>query len=100
MSGVGRSKVHDRPMPPWQVGRVTLLGDAAHLTPASGGNGAGTATLDAVRLSVRLAGVDQGRRDPISALDEYQHDLLERGNTAVEAGKRAMRLFVPVVGAR
>ncbi|KAB8182729.1 FAD-dependent oxidoreductase [Microbispora catharanthi] len=100
MSGVGRSKVHDRPMPPWQVGRVTLLGDAAHLTPASGGNGAGTAMLDAVRLSARLAEVDQGRRDLISALDEYQHELLERGNAAVEAGKRAMHMFVPAAGAR
>ncbi|MBB2748753.1 UNVERIFIED_ORG: hypothetical protein FHR35_008656 [Microbispora rosea subsp. rosea] len=56
------------------------------MTPASGGNGAGTAMPYGVH-----AEVDQGRRDLISALDEYQHDLLERGNTAVEAGKRARR---------
>ncbi|NUT44842.1 MAG: FAD-dependent monooxygenase [Thermoactinospora sp.] len=98
MSGVGRSKIYDRPMPPWPVGRTTLLGDAAHLTLASGGNGATTAMQDAVRLSALLAEVDQGRRDLLSALEEYQHDLLERGNAAVEVGKQALHRFVPAEG--
>ncbi|WP_125645830.1 NAD(P)/FAD-dependent oxidoreductase [Nonomuraea sp. WAC 01424] len=98
MSAMGRSKVFERPMPPWPVGRITLLGDAAHLTPASGGNGATTAMRDAVQLSARLAEVDQGRRDLLPALAEYQHDLLERGNAAVEAGKRAVPRFVPAGG--
>ncbi|WP_433237562.1 FAD-dependent oxidoreductase [Streptosporangium sp. CA-135522] len=98
MSGVGRSKIYDRPMPPWPVGRVTLLGDAAHLTLASGGNGANTAMQDAIRLSARLTEADQGRRDLISALQEYQHDLLERGNAAVEVGKQALHKFVPAGG--
>ncbi|GLY77418.1 monooxygenase [Actinoallomurus iriomotensis] len=95
MSAVGRSKVLDRPMPPWPVGRVTLLGDAAHLTLASGGNGANTAMQDAVRLSARLAEALEGERDLSSALGEYQRDLLERGNAAVEVGKRAAKRFVP-----
>jgi 2-polyprenyl-6-methoxyphenol hydroxylase-like FAD-dependent oxidoreductase len=96
MSAVGRSKVYDRPMPSWPVGRVTLLGDAAHLTLASGGNGAGTAMQDAVRLCARLAEAGRGERGLISALTEYQTDLLERGNAAVEAGKQAQKRFVPV----
>ncbi|MEV6157625.1 NAD(P)/FAD-dependent oxidoreductase [Nonomuraea sp. NPDC052129] len=95
MSAVGRSKVYDRPMPPWPVGRVTLLGDSAHLTLASGGNGANTAMQDAVRLSARLAEVHRGERDLISALGEYQDDLLERGNAAVRVGKEALKRFVP-----
>ncbi|GLY37786.1 monooxygenase [Amycolatopsis sp. NBRC 101858] len=95
MSGVGRSKVFDRPMPPWPVSRVTLLGDAAHQTLASGGNGAATAMQDAVRLSALLA--EAG--DLHQALEAYQHDLLERGNAAVEVGKQALRRFVPVSGA-
>ncbi|MEV6638734.1 NAD(P)/FAD-dependent oxidoreductase [Amycolatopsis sp. NPDC051371] len=94
MSAVGRSKVFDRPMPPWPVSRVTLLGDAAHQTLASGGNGAMTAMQDAVRLSALLA---EGR-DLLEALEHYQHDLLERGNAAVEVGKQALRRFVPVAG--
>jgi 2-polyprenyl-6-methoxyphenol hydroxylase-like FAD-dependent oxidoreductase len=85
-------------MPPWPVGRVTLLGDAAHLTLASGGNGATTAMQDAVRLSARLAEVDRGRWDLTSALQEYQHDLLERGNAAVEVGKQALHTFIPAAG--
>ncbi|MEV6859755.1 NAD(P)/FAD-dependent oxidoreductase [Streptosporangium subroseum] len=99
MSAVGRSKVYDRPMPSWPVGRVTLLGDAAHLTLASGGNGANTAMQDAVRLCARLAEVDRGERDLTSALGEYQDDLLERGNAAVEFGKEALKRFVPAASA-
>ncbi|MGW0803285.1 FAD-dependent oxidoreductase [Nonomuraea sp. NPDC002799] len=95
MSAVGRSKVYDRPMPSWPVGRVTLLGDAAHLTPASGGNGASTAMQDAVRLCARLEEVGRDERALTSALAEYQDDLLERGNAAVEAGKQAQQRFVP-----
>ncbi|MEU0796364.1 FAD-dependent oxidoreductase [Amycolatopsis sp. NPDC005961] len=96
LSAVGRSKVFDRPMPPWPVRRVTLLGDAAHQTLASGGNGAMTAMQDAVRLSARLAEAERGRQDLLQALAEYQRDLLDRGNAAVEAGKQALRRFVPV----
>lgn len=92
LSSVGRSKVFDRPMPPWPVSRVTLLGDAAHQTLASGGNGAMTAMQDAVRLSALLA----GEGDVHQALRDYQHDLLARGNAAVEAGKQAQHRFVPV----
>jgi 2-polyprenyl-6-methoxyphenol hydroxylase-like FAD-dependent oxidoreductase len=95
MSGVGRSKIYDRPMPSWPVGRVTLLGDAAHLTLASGGNGANTAMQDAVRLCARLAEVGRGERDLTAVLGEYQDDLLERGNAAVEFGKEALKRFVP-----
>ncbi|MEV5744676.1 hypothetical protein AB0L30_31850 [Microbispora rosea] len=39
-------------------------------------------------------------RDLVSALDDYRHDLLERGNAAVKAGKRAMHTFVPAAGAQ
>jgi 2-polyprenyl-6-methoxyphenol hydroxylase-like FAD-dependent oxidoreductase len=95
MAAVGRSKVLDRPLPAWEPGRVTLLGDAAHLTLASGGNGANTALQDAVRLAARLAEVDRGERDLTSALRAYQDDLLERGNAAVEYSKQAQRRFVP-----
>ncbi|MEU9830524.1 NAD(P)/FAD-dependent oxidoreductase [Streptosporangium sp. NPDC048047] len=99
MSAVGRSKVHDRPMPSWPVGRITLLGDAAHLTLASGGNGANTALQDAVRLCARLAEAGRGARALTSALEEYRDDLLERGNAAVAFGKEALKRFVPAAGA-
>ncbi|MGW0194622.1 hypothetical protein [Nonomuraea sp. NPDC003201] len=43
----------------------------------------------------RPAEVHRGERDLRSALTEYQADLLERGNAAVEHGKEAMKRFVP-----
>ncbi|HUR01424.1 MAG TPA: hypothetical protein VM347_02690, partial [Nonomuraea sp.] len=46
-------------------------------------------------LSARLAEVDRGERDLTSALGEYQADLLDRGNAAVEHGKEALKRFVP-----
>ncbi|MEV5708888.1 NAD(P)/FAD-dependent oxidoreductase [Actinoallomurus sp. NPDC052274] len=99
MSGIGRSRVFDRPMPSWPVSRVTLLGDAAHLTLASGGNGANTAMWDAVLLAERLAEVERGERDLASALGEYQAGLLQRGNAAVEYSKENLKRFVPAQAA-
>ncbi|MFB9627696.1 FAD-dependent oxidoreductase [Nonomuraea helvata] len=95
MSAVGRAQVYDRPVPPWPADRITLLGDAAHLTLASGGNGANTAIQDALRLGDRLAEVHRGERDLRSALAEYQEDMLARGNAAVEYSKEALKRFVP-----
>lgn len=95
MSAIGRSRIYDRPTPPWPAGRVTLLGDAAHLTLASGGNGATTAIQDAVRLCARLDEVRRGESRLTSALAVYQAELLERGNAAVEFGKEALKRFVP-----
>jgi 2-polyprenyl-6-methoxyphenol hydroxylase-like FAD-dependent oxidoreductase len=54
-----------------------------------------TAIHDAVRLCARLAQVRRGERDLASAPAEYQADLLERGNAAVEFGKEALKMFVP-----
>lgn len=93
--GVGRAPVLDRPVEPWPASRVTLLGDAAHLTLASGGNGANTALVDAQRLSAALVAVDRGERDLLPALTAYQADMLERGNAAVEFSKEALKRFVP-----
>ncbi len=43
------------PLPTWDFGRVTLLGDAAHPMYPVGGNGASQATLDARVLARELA---------------------------------------------
>jgi 2-polyprenyl-6-methoxyphenol hydroxylase-like FAD-dependent oxidoreductase len=43
------------PLPFWTVGRVTLLGDAAHPMYPRGSNGAGQAILDAQALAAELA---------------------------------------------
>src|SRR5205823_10294927 len=43
------------PLPSWDFGRVTLLGDAAHPMHPVGGNGASQAILDARVLARELA---------------------------------------------
>jgi len=55
------------PLPHWTVGRVTLLGDAAHPMYPMGSNGAGQAILDAVALRECLC----DGSDPAEALAAY-----------------------------
>jgi len=94
-SAVGRAMVTDRPLEPWTAGRMTLLGDAAHLTLASGGNGANTAFRDAELLCRRLVQADRGELEVGAALEAYQREMLARGNAAVEHSKEALGRFLP-----
>jgi 2-polyprenyl-6-methoxyphenol hydroxylase-like FAD-dependent oxidoreductase len=65
--------VDQDPLPHWSVGRVTLLGDAAHPMYPRGSNGAGQAILDARCLADLLA---EGR-DPVAALKAYEKVRLD-----------------------
>jgi 5-methylphenazine-1-carboxylate 1-monooxygenase len=56
------------PLERWSVGRVTLLGDAAHPMYPIGSNGASQAILDAVALADALATIP----DPARALTHYE----------------------------
>lgn len=58
------------PLPRWQTGRVTLIGDAAHPMVPVGSNGAGQAMLDAHSLGTRLAET----ADIEAALATYEHE--------------------------
>jgi 2-polyprenyl-6-methoxyphenol hydroxylase-like FAD-dependent oxidoreductase len=94
-SAIGSAPLLDRPVTPWKAERVTLLGDAAHLTIASGGNGANTALRDAAALTQRLSAVRDGDEDLVATLRSYQTEMLEYGNAAVEFGKENQKNFVP-----
>ena len=59
--------VDQDPLPRWSLGRVTLLGDAAHPMVPRGSNGAGQAILDAACLAERFVGRGVGAE----ALAEY-----------------------------
>lgn len=54
----------------YRVGRVFLVGDAAHVHPPTGGQGLNTSVQDAYNLGWKLAAVVAGAPDPL--LDTYE----------------------------
>ena len=73
------------PLPSWDFGRVTLLGDAAHPMHPVGGNGASQAVLDARVLARELA------RQPSIEAAVAAYDLERRPATAavVQSNRQA-----------
>jgi len=67
------------PLPYWTLGRVTLLGDAAHPMYPRGSNGAGQAILDARAL----AGCLKRELDVPEALKAYETARLKAANELV-----------------
>jgi 2-polyprenyl-6-methoxyphenol hydroxylase-like FAD-dependent oxidoreductase len=79
------------PVDAWQPGPVTLLGDAIHTMPPSGGVGANTALQDAATLSSELL---SGGRPLIEAVAAYERVMLPRGFDTIEHSLRlAGRMF-------
>jgi 3-(3-hydroxy-phenyl)propionate hydroxylase len=62
---------HERHAAQWRVGRIFLLGDAAHLMPAFAGAGMTAAIRDCANLVWKVKAVLDGRADQ-SILDSYQ----------------------------
>lgn len=69
------------PVPAWEPSRVTLLGDAVHAVPATGGLGGNAALCDARRLTQVLA---PGPADLVAAVGAYEADLREHGTATIE----------------
>ncbi|WP_046731398.1 FAD-dependent monooxygenase [Streptomyces humi] len=61
----------ERQCPRYRVGRVFLVGDAAHVHSPAGGMGLNTSIQDSANLSWKLAAVQRGRA-PDTLLDSYQ----------------------------
>jgi 2-polyprenyl-6-methoxyphenol hydroxylase-like FAD-dependent oxidoreductase len=68
-------------IPAWAPSRVTLLGDAVHAVPATGGLGGNAALRDARRLTQALAGRPA---DLVAAVGAYEADLREHGTATIE----------------
>lgn len=79
------------PVAPWATSRVTLLGDALHNMTPFRGIGANTALRDAVLLRDVLVGVDKGERDVLSALADYEREMIGYGFDAVRASLANMK---------
>jgi 2-polyprenyl-6-methoxyphenol hydroxylase-like FAD-dependent oxidoreductase len=83
-----QTDIYDRPpLRRWSVGRVTLLGDAAHPMTPSQGQGACQALEDAVALGRSL----EGGRDVRDALRAYERARLRRANRVVTLSRQGSR---------
>ena len=79
IKSISNYNVHQRVADTFRVGRVVLLGDAAHINNPSGGMGMNSGIHDAYNLAPKLAAVLGGESD--SLLDEYSQ---ERRQVALE----------------
>ena len=77
------------PVPGWEPGRVTLLGDAIHAMSPARGSGANTALQDAGVLCRALAGAAPGRPALIAAIGDYETQMRAYGFAAVQASREA-----------
>lgn len=83
-----RNDIHDRPpLKRWSVGRITLLGDAAHPMTPNLGQGACQAIEDAVVLAEELAGATPGSIP--AALQRYDARRIPRTSRVVAASRQA-----------
>ena len=94
-----RQDIYDlKPVQSWGEGRVTLLGDAAHATTPTLGQGGCMAIEDAVVLARSLTQYD----DVPAALQQYAAQRRSRANGIVRSARRQGFLYHganPIVGA-
>lgn len=77
---------------PWESTNVTLLGDAVHAMPPTGGLGGNAALRDASLLCRKLVAVDRGEAALLPAVHEFEAEMVEYGFAAVDSAMRTMRL--------
>jgi 2-polyprenyl-6-methoxyphenol hydroxylase-like FAD-dependent oxidoreductase len=89
------------PVRPWKPGNVTLIGDAVHLMTPGRGIGANTALRDAELLTRKLTEAHHGK-DLLTAIGEYEQEMVKYGFEAVLASREQMdgngALHKPVIG--
>jgi 2-polyprenyl-6-methoxyphenol hydroxylase-like FAD-dependent oxidoreductase len=73
---------------PWAPGPVTLLGDAIHTMPPTGGVGANTALQDAATLAGELLAAASGARSAAEGVAAYERVMLPRGFDTIDASLR------------
>jgi 2-polyprenyl-6-methoxyphenol hydroxylase-like FAD-dependent oxidoreductase len=82
------------PIAPWRTARITLLGDAIHSMTPYRGIGANVAIKDAARLKRALVAAQNGERDIVEAIHDYEAGMLDYGFRAVRNSLKAMHQTV------
>ncbi|MFS8099405.1 FAD-dependent monooxygenase [Lentzea alba] len=86
---------------PWKSSNVTMIGDSVHLMTPGRGIGANTALRDAELLCRKLTEASRGK-DLITAISEYEREMIEYGFEAVLASREQMdssgAVHKPVIG--
>ena len=87
-----RIRTSSVPIPVWQPSRVTVLGDAVHAMSPARGSGANTALQDAgllCRVLTETAPDGKDGKSLLAAIGEYEAQMREYGNAAIEASRKA-----------
>lgn len=85
---------HARIAEKWQVGRVFLIGDAAHLTPPYAGQGLNSGQRDAANFAWKAAAVVQGRAGP-GLLDTYETERRDHAWSLIRMAIQIGWVMVP-----
>lgn len=87
-------RFHARTVDRFSVGRVFLVGDAAHITPPFVGQGLVAGLRDATNLSWKLAWVLQGRADA-RILDSYDEERRPHAKAMINLARLMGKLVMP-----
>lgn len=85
---------HSRVAERFVVGRVALIGDAAHLSPPWIGQGLNAGLRDAGNLAWKLAGIVQGRLHP-SVLASYEQERQAHSKAMIDLADTFGALLMP-----
>lgn len=87
-------RFHARVAEKFKVGRVFLVGDAAHITPPFVGQGLVAGLRDVANLAWKLSWVCHGRAQP-SLLDTYDQERRPHAKAMINLAKMMGRLVMP-----
>jgi 3-(3-hydroxy-phenyl)propionate hydroxylase len=85
---------HARMATRWKIGRVSLHGDAAHLTPPFAGQGMNSGIRDATNYAWKLASVITGKLGP-AVLETYELERRKHAWALIEMAIRMGRVMMP-----
>ena len=85
-------KVHHRKVSSYQMGRIFLVGDAAHVHSPAGGQGMNTGIQDAHNLAWKLALTAKGQARP-TLLDSYHPERNAVGEQVLKTTDRLLKIM-------